>query len=276
VLKQRILSAFVMLVIFLVVNFMIADAFFALAMCALGAAAAWEWSRVSGVQAMSLQCIYAIVCIVISVILVVYIPPPQLSPVVVKSFALAAFLFWMSVVYLFYSKPEKSKLASGGDVFTLIVGLFLISACVYFSHFLHAESLGGSAYLFLYAMCTVWVMDVGAYFTGKRFGRRKLAPRISPGKTWEGVFGGLACAALLAASVLALADFAAQKPLAFVLGTVLAAAVSILGDLYESRLKRSVGFKDSSQLIPGHGGVLDRIDGVIAAIPVFAFAWVWL
>lgn len=113
----------------------------------------------------------------------------------------------------------------------------------------------------------VWAADVGAYFTGRAFGRHKLAPSVSPGKTWEGVFGGL----VAAAAVGAVAGFAIGLPPA-VLPAVAAATglVSVLGDLAVSLAKRNVGVKDSGRLLPGHGGMLDRIDSLTAAAPIFA------
>ena len=124
--------------------------------------------------------------------------------------------------------------------------------------------------LLLAALALVWAADSGAYFAGRRFGRRKLAPTISPNKTIEGAIGGLVAGLAVALAFGAFAGATvAQLPL---LALVAAATVlaSIVGDLVESLLKRQAGAKDSGTLIPGHGGVLDRIDGVLAALPVFA------
>jgi len=269
-LRQRIISAFFMLVIFLGVNFLASDSLFAVAMCLLAGTAGWEWSRLAGVTAVFLQILYGFFCALVCLLVLVY--PPGLAGAKVMS--LIALVFWLSVPLLFVVKPER-RLRYNQELL-LVTGVALITFCVFFSNWLHSAASGGSPWLYLYAMCTVWVMDVGAYFSGKRFGKTKLAPIISPGKTWEGVVGGLVLAFVFAAVVLMIAEFTNSHTLAFVLGTMLAAATSIVGDLYESRLKRASGYKDSSQLIPGHGGILDRIDGVIAAIPVFACAWIWL
>jgi phosphatidate cytidylyltransferase len=111
--------------------------------------------------------------------------------------------------------------------------------------------------------------DIGAYFAGRRFGRRKLAPTVSPGKSWEGVVGGLAAVSLLAAIFALLRDVSLVLVLALALPAALA---SVVGDLLESMLKRFRGIKDSGSILPGHGGVLDRIDGLVAAVPVFTLA----
>ncbi len=145
-----------------------------------------------------------------------------------------------------------------------------------------------AAYL-LSVMALVWIADVGAYFSGKAFGKRKLAPSISPGKSWEGAIGGgIAVLALSALSVLlvpsapALADTFAVRlqaafgwPLALLL-LLLVVAASVVGDLFESMLKRRAGIKDSSNLLPGHGGVLDRIDALVPVLPLAALLGAWL
>jgi phosphatidate cytidylyltransferase len=124
-------------------------------------------------------------------------------------------------------------------------------------------------WLALLGLAIVWGADVGAYFVGRTFGRIKLAPRVSPGKTWEGVGGGIA----LAVAVAAAAAYALGLPaLVLVPAAVLLAPVSVVGDLTVSMLKRRVGLKDCSQVLPGHGGVMDRMDGVTAALPIYALA----
>jgi phosphatidate cytidylyltransferase len=143
----------------------------------------------------------------------------------------------------------------------------------------HAKVAGVNFLLSVF--CLVWVADIGAYFGGRAFGRRKLAPTISPGKSWEGVWSGMACALLLAIAWLA-AERALGVPErslfgllwarfgAFGMGVavILLAAVSVVGDLFESLVKRSAGAKDSSGLLPGHGGVLDRIDALLPVFPI--------
>ncbi len=118
----------------------------------------------------------------------------------------------------------------------------------------------------------VWAADVGAYFAGRRFGRVKLAPAVSPGKTWEGVLGGLLAALLVAwcGSWLLGMSSGLMLPVALSL-----ALISVLGDLTVSLFKRNAGLKDSGSLFPGHGGVLDRVDGVSSAVPLFALQMQW-
>jgi phosphatidate cytidylyltransferase len=125
-------------------------------------------------------------------------------------------------------------------------------------------------WLIMAVMVLVWGADIGAYFSGKAFGKRKLAPQVSPGKSWEGFFGGMALCLVITLVVGLVRHWSAAELLLGLLGAALVVAISVVGDLTESLFKRSAGVKDSSNLLPGHGGVLDRIDSLTAAIPVFA------
>jgi phosphatidate cytidylyltransferase len=134
-----------------------------------------------------------------------------------------------------------------------------------------------SPWLVLAAMALVWIADTAAYFSGRAFGKRRLAPDVSPGKTWEGVYGALVAVAVYALLLVPLAAAAgysgAVSPASIAIWVALAlglAALSVVGDLYESLLKRQAGVKDSGRVLPGHGGVLDRIDALLAAMPVAA------
>jgi phosphatidate cytidylyltransferase len=123
----------------------------------------------------------------------------------------------------------------------------------------------------LLVLVLVWIADSAAYFVGRAWGRRKLAPTVSPGKTWEGVAGGLVGAVLYAIIIALFTDRGAW--LALVATAILLGMVSIVGDLFESAAKRQAGVKDSGTLLPGHGGILDRIDSATAALPLAALIW---
>lgn len=128
----------------------------------------------------------------------------------------------------------------------------------------------------LFALMLVWAADTGAYFVGSRIGRRKMAPKISPNKSWEGFGGGLAGASLVAVVGVKLLGLGWSDLPALVLLTLVAAMMSVAGDLFESLLKRHSGHKDSGHIIPGHGGMLDRLDSLLAALPVFVVGKLWL
>lgn len=188
----------------------------------------------------------------------------------------ASLAFWLLVAPLWLARGWRiqSKL-----VLALTGWLVLVS-----TWFALVQLQSRSAALCLAMMALVWVADSAAYFAGHRFGRRKLAPGISPGKTWEGVYGALAAVALYAVILAACAPWLgygggldALRMLSWVSALMALAALSIVGDLFESWLKRVRGVKDSGTLIPGHGGVLDRIDALTSAMPAAALISVyWL
>jgi phosphatidate cytidylyltransferase len=177
-----------------------------------------------------------------------------------------ATLFWLVVapIWLARRAPPQSRSVRAVAGCVVLVGAWVAVV----------QLQARSPWLVLAAMAVVWIADSAAYFTGRAFGRRKLAPHVSPGKSWEGVYGGLAAVALYALVVATLL-FRARHPAvasasaiaALVLCAVALAALSVVGDLVESLLKRSAGVKDSGTLLPGHGGVLDRIDALLAAMP---------
>ena len=181
----------------------------------------------------------------------------------------AATLFWVFVAppwLAFHWKPA-SRLAMA------IVGWVALTGAWVALVALQARS----PWLVLAAMAVVWIADTAAYFAGRAFGRHKLAPRVSPGKTWEGVYGALAAVAVYALALVPLADAAGRSgpvsPMAVGVWVVFAlalVALSVEGDLFESLLKRNADVKDSGRLLPGHGGVLDRIDALLAAMPAAA------
>ncbi|HZV67831.1 MAG TPA: phosphatidate cytidylyltransferase, partial [Telluria sp.] len=199
-------------------------------------------------------------------------------------------IFWFAISVLIWllrlapslklGLPELGSASSAmlGVTYAIaIVGCFIAIAALYFHSPLYLLSV----------MALVWIADIGAYFAGKAFGKRKLAPSISPGKSWEGALGGAVAVLLLSALAIvfgreALADtfvlrlYAAFGSAATAVVLVLIAAASVVGDLFESQLKRRAGVKDSSALLPGHGGVLDRIDALIPVLPLAALIDAWL
>jgi phosphatidate cytidylyltransferase len=182
-----------------------------------------------------------------------------------------ATLFWIFVAPAWLRGQWKPR----SPLLVAIVGwLVLIAAWVAV-----VELQARSPWLALAAMAIVWVADIAAYFTGRAFGRHKLAPSISPGKTWEGVYGALVAVAAYATALVPFArragyagEVSALAVGAWLVLALVLAALSVVGDLFESLLKRHAGVKDSGSLLPGHGGVLDLIDALLAALPVGAIA----
>lgn len=174
--------------------------------------------------------------------------------------AIAA-LWWLGVLasLLVYREPISSPLAAATGVLVLVPGWYALA------YVLERGPRGGL--LVVLALAIVWAADVGAFFAGRWFGRTKLAPAVSPGKTWEGVAGG---AILAAIAGLAGAHWLGLSAAMLAVLALASALVSVVGDLSVSRLKRNVGVKDSGHWLPGHGGVLDRIDSLTAALPAYA------
>ncbi len=168
---------------------------------------------------------------------------------------------------------------SHARAFKLLAGTLAVIPAWCALGLIHASKPNGHQWLLL-ALFLVWAADTGAYFAGRQFGgkffKRKLAPRISPNKTIEGLIGGLLLAMVVAIVGALLIGVRADQLPGIALVALITALFSVFGDLFESLLKRHVGAKDSGDLIPGHGGVLDRVDSVLAALPVFALGKLWL
>jgi phosphatidate cytidylyltransferase len=176
--------------------------------------------------------------------------------------------WWSVTTVVLLARRAQLARVSGIRQGNLVLGGLLLAGALASLVALHRSADGPVLVLYLFVL--IWLADSGAYFAGRALGRHKLSPAVSPGKTWEGAAGRLA-GALVAALVLVFGGFAGPLPLAtFVALSLLVALISIGGDLWESRLKREAGVKDSGSLLPGHGGMLDRVDSLIAAAPVYA------
>ncbi len=183
---------------------------------------------------------------------------------------LAGALWWLTALFLVVRYPAATGAWSSVAARSLI-GIFVLVPA--WTGLLVLKSGPDSNYLILLLFILIWGADIGAYFAGRAFGLAKLAPRVSPGKSWAGFYGGLFSAmviAVIASWVFGKPDLVSPRGLAFLLGCAFVVMVSVLGDLAESMFKRHRGVKDSSNLLPGHGGFLDRIDSLLSAGPVFA------
>ncbi|MGN6388733.1 MAG: phosphatidate cytidylyltransferase [Burkholderiaceae bacterium] len=264
-LRTRVVTAIALLAVLLAVLWSGSFAAFAVVALAFFAAAAWEGFRLFGSRRPAVPAVLWTVAMG----LVLTLTARQADLRVLYALCVAIWAIRLSPTLGVGLPP----LASGGN--RLLAGVYTIALLGCF---------GAIAGLFLLSpvyllsvMAIVWIADIGAYFAGKRFGRRKLAPAISPGKSWEGAVGGLLAVLLVGAACAAAPALQGTFPArlrdtwgwgGFVLVMTLLVAASVAGDLFESQLKRRAGMKDSSALLPGHGGVLDRIDALVPVLPV--------
>jgi len=259
-LKLRVLTAVVALGALLVVLFVLPPAIAQGVFAALILAGAWEWSGFLRSEKAAVRFVYVGLIAALLAAASVGLANEFAVGVILK----VALAWWLIALFWVFVFPTPIPKLAG----------WICGALVLIPAYLAIMSLYSlQPALLLFVLIIVWVADIGAYFTGKRFGKVKLAPKISPGKTWEGVFGGLLAVAALALMRAPWLDIEIAVLLPFCLAV---AIISIIGDLTVSMFKRNAGVKDSGRLFPGHGGVLDRIDSVTAAAPLFALGISWV
>jgi phosphatidate cytidylyltransferase len=272
-LGQRVATAAILVPLVLAALLLLPPLGWALVVLAVVAAAAHEWTRLAGFdRPLALLFVAGIVAIGLALVFAAAFGFgrgwPGGTVLVVCG---PAALFWIAFAPVWLARQWRPR----SPLVMVAVGWIVLAG----TWVALVELQARSPWLVLAAMAVVWIADTAAYFAGRRFGRRKLAPAISPNKSWEGAWGGLAAVALYALALAPLASragFAGSRGLvtlgAFVAFAVGLGAISIVGDLYESLLKRQAGVKDSGSLLPGHGGVLDRVDALLSAMPLAAIA----
>jgi phosphatidate cytidylyltransferase len=218
----------------------------------------WEWSGFLGTNSSALRYLYAaLIAALMGLTLSVF-------AAYTDQILQAAFVWWFAAFIWTFLFPTPIPIVIRWICGALVLLPLYVALLALYKL---------SPQFLLFALIIVWAADMGAYFVGKQFGRVKLAPSISPEKTWEGVFGGLAFVVALSLAWVYYADLRAAVVLPFCLAV---AAISVVGDLTVSMFKRTVSVKDSGKSFPGHGGVLDRVDSIAAAAPLFALGLNWL
>lgn len=259
-LKTRVLTSVVLMAGFLAAVFLLPAIYWAFLMLIFISIAFWEWAGMAAFNK-SWRIIYVAIIAILGAMVTLAddMAMPALQPQVMFYSILLAVFFWLILTpaWLIARFQIRQPLM-----------LALIGLVILFPTWLALVSMRDiSPWLLLMVMGAVWIADSAAYFSGKRFGKRKLAPKISPGKTWEGVFG-----AWLAVSIYGLILCMSMSLTYWVIVGLLGITVlSIMGDLLESLIKRQAGVKDSGTLLPGHGGILDRIDGLTSSLPLVMF-----
>lgn len=236
----------------------------------------WEWLRLADIDDTLARTVLLLVNLLLMVALVwASRSESGGSLVLFELMVVLGVIWWLLAMIWLRHYDFASDHDTHARVFKLGAGTLAVVPAWCALAVIHAGQPYGHAWL-LIALAVVWAADSGAYFAGRKFGKRKLSPRISPNKTVEGMAGGAIAGIAVALVGAPLAGASLAQLPAVALVAAIAVGFSVVGDLFESLLKRHVGAKDSGDLIPGHGGILDRIDGVLAALPVFALGKAWL
>ncbi|MDP4534926.1 phosphatidate cytidylyltransferase [Alkalimonas collagenimarina] len=276
-LKQRIITALVLAPLALLAVFFLplpGFSFFVAAVVLLGA---WEWSRFCHLTSHTKRMSYVAMTAALMAVLYLLLPPiinwPLTDSWLIKTVLLMGFLWWLLASALVLSFPRSKTFWAHSLWLRAVMGwLTLIPAWLALILIRSVDNIHNpftGAYLICGLLALVWAADIGGYLVGKPLGKTKLLPNVSPGKTVEGMLGGLAMVLLLVLLLAAWLGWPPQTGILFVAAAGLT-LLSVFGDLTESMLKRVAGVKDSGSMLPGHGGILDRIDSLTATAPLYA------
>ena len=263
-LKQRVITAVVLAPLVIASIVLLSTELFALFVLLVMVMGAWEWAKMSDLQGVGAQ---LFVLFFAGCCFSLYLLVPNLQQGVLY----LGSLFWLFALAMVVSFPGTSRLWNKSWQRALMGLLILLPAWV---GLVWLKDRDNSGVLVILLLVIIWCADIGAYFSGRALGKHKLAAAVSPGKSWEGVLGGLLSAILAATFYAQLFDLVPEHTpthwLSFIFLVLITAAISVLGDLTESMVKRQQGLKDSGHLLPGHGGIMDRIDSLVAVVPLFA------
>lgn len=269
-LKQRVITALILTAIFLSALFGLPAIYFPLFIGAVVLIGAWEWANLAGAgkawQRVTYSLFIAITLMASACFIGLCNAQTEFNLQAIKSLLIVGCLWWAIALLLVQGYPS-SAILWGHPILRLLMGILVLVPTWVALVYVRFQPQG--AWLVVMIAAIVAAADIGGYFTGRRFGKRKLAPAVSPGKTLEGFVGGFLSNIILALFVAYVSGANYWLLLAIVLPTSL---FSVLGDLLESMIKRHAGVKDSGTILPGHGGILDRVDSITAAAPVFALA----
>jgi phosphatidate cytidylyltransferase len=267
VLKQRLISSIIIVPLFVWGILYLQTWHLAFLTGAVMMIAVWEWTRLINIKNPAGKIFYLGVVVTLCSLSMYFINTPYSVFIIMIGVA-----WWIYIVICIVTSTKKSfALPSSDDDHHLagaINGILVMIPGWYALITLHGSAAFGGAYV-LTAFVVIWAADIGAYTTGKLMGKHRLAPTISPGKTWEGAAGGVAASAVAVVAAGYLLNHDGKFLVGMAAIGILSSMISIFGDLYISMFKRARGLKDTGHAIPGHGGILDRIDSTLAALPVF-------
>ena len=271
--KQRVITAIALVLGLVALLFSLNPLNFSLIVAPIVLLAGWEWSNLMGLESKRHRFSYiALLALTIATAALSLDLFGTLNISLGQTLCLIASVLWAVVFLWIQGYPSSAILWSPRPILGLLGIALLTITWVAIALIIHQPH---GPWLLLFAFAVVALADVGGYVAGNLFGKHKLAPLVSPGKTWEGFFGGILLQCILIASM---ASFMPEKITTVMLVALVipVSLYSVLGDLFESMIKRHSGVKDSGNILPGHGGVLDRIDGLIAALPLFALLFLLL
>jgi phosphatidate cytidylyltransferase len=263
VLKQRILTALVLVPLVLIIVIYSHSTLLALILALIVCLGAWEWTKISGLTSLLHRLSFLLIFLLL--LSAAWIIRQHLYASLIIT---TAVIWWGFATLLIIGIQRKIIELPMSVIMSCLIG-FLVLVPAWLSLVLLHEHAPDGRYLLLYLLVLVWLADIAAYFGGRKWGKVKLASHISPGKSREGVYTALLGSALFASAIAALMELQLIEVVMFILLSVLTVLASIAGDLFESLMKRRANLKDSGSLLPGHGGVLDRVDSLTAAAPVF-------
>lgn len=255
--KQRLLTTVILGPAVLALIYYANTAVFIALLLLITLACGWEWLQLIPLSKLPLQLGYLLLLIVAAFLI----------HWVYNQWLLLGIIVWLLISVALFLFPVSMRIWGNAPTVTFLSLALLPLFAQSLFNILYLE---GGRSLLVYLLLLVWAADIGAYLSGKRWGKHKLIPQVSPGKTWEGLSGGALLTALVA--VAGYFYFAPQPMLAWFVTAALIFFIALIGDLFISMLKRRTGVKDTGHLLPGHGGVLDRLDSLIAAAPLFYFA----
>lgn len=265
-LRDRVLTGIIVVPLFLWLLFKAHSDVFMSVMYGILCIAAWEWSALMGLKTLSHKLTYTVLA---AIVLAVGMVPfnPDIFVIASSKWIHYCLLFWLLAAVQIAYYPKLFFNWNRSILIKAIVGLALFLPAFAAIGILFDTQEG--AFALLFGLAIVWAADIGGYFFGKSFGKTKLMPKVSPGKTIEGFIGGLVGSLAVGSVFLFYLKLPGNIGL-WLLLIVITTVMSVVGDLFESLMKREQGLKDSGNILPGHGGILDRIDGLTAALPTFA------
>ena len=267
-LKQRVITALILAPLVIWGVFSLPAFYFSLFILFIVALASWEWGHLSGISGKLPLGVYTVASLCALSLLLWFADIQQNQFYILLTISV---IWWLNRVVriINYKAKAEAAVALEQGINIPVAMSILVSIIIPFYSLIYLRneySLHG--YLF-YLLLLIWGADIFAYFAGKHFGKRKLAPHVSPGKTWEGAYGAMAGTLVCSVSGSYIFEFPINDAIIFFVLSLVVVVISIFGDLSESLYKRQSGVKDSGNILPGHGGILDRVDSLIAAAPFY-------